>query len=278
MLERRGIRRIPALSPIAHGVWRAVFGDRAAGDSFIIHVHGVALEVPASSLPNYLDQEYEPVTTQILLNAVTRGAVVVDVGAHIGYYACLAARAAGPTGRVHAIEPAATNVAVLRRNAARNGFANLTIHDVAASSTSGSRRFLLTDASDSHGFYDHPLAHITGTTTVETRSVDALVPGPVHVIKIDVEGAELDVLAGMTDLLTTSSGAITIVEWNPECLAAADIASDDLPAMMRSVGIARIAVLDDHRRLIRPLREVQTEIRAGGLPEGWYVNLCGTVQ
>lgn len=278
MLEQSGVRRLPGISSIDHLARRALLGASARDDRFIVRTHGVALEIPSSHIPNYVDREYEPVTTEIFLGALERGALVVDVGAHIGYYACLAARAVGPTGTIHAIEPAPDNVQVLRRNAARNRLAQLTVHPVAAAATTGSRRFLLTDASDSHGFYDHPLAQFASAITVEALPVDDLVEGRARVIKIDVEGAELEVLAGMDRLLTTSPGAIVIVEWNPECLAAAETSPDDLPAMMEQLGVVHIRVIDDRRRVIRPLRDVRAEVRAGGLPRGWYVNLCGTAQ
>jgi FkbM family methyltransferase len=259
-------------------MWKRLLGDGAHDDRVIVRIRRVTLEIPTSRIPNYVERDYEPITTEVFLNAIDRGAVVVDVGAHIGYYTCLAARAAGPTGSVHAIEPAPENVEVLRRNVQWNQFRNVAIHHLAAAAATESRRFQLTDASDSHGFYDHPLAHYTAAITVETRPVDDLVGNAARVIKIDVEGAELEVLNGMRRLLGMSPGATVIVEWNPQCLEAADRAPDDLPAMMDTLGVAGIAVIDDRRQLIRPLREVQAEMRRSGVPHGWYVNLCGVVR
>src|SRR5205814_1290703 len=136
-----------------------------------------------------LHHEYEPVTTRALISRLRPGARVVDVGAHIGYYTCLTARAVGAGGVVHAIEPAPENVEVLRRNVELNALPQVTIHPVAASATAETRTFRLTHSSDSHGFYGHPLAHDVGSIDVPAVPLDDVVEPPVTAIKVDVEGA-----------------------------------------------------------------------------------------
>ena len=126
------------------------------------------------------------------------GDVVWDVGAHHGYVTLCAARQVGPAGSVHAFEPSARNRRLLSRHVAWNGFANVVIHPFALSSYNGDATFGGTDTSK--------MLHLGGgSERVEVRTADSLVasgaiPAPTFV-KIDVEGAEADLLQGAGDLL-----------------------------------------------------------------------------
>src|SRR4029077_7343525 len=56
-----------------------------------------------------------------ILSALKPGGIVLDVGAHIGGFSLIAARAVGPSGKVFAFEPVASNVELLEENRALNG-------------------------------------------------------------------------------------------------------------------------------------------------------------
>ena len=276
-IERTGIKEVPLVRDAGRAVRRRFFPGERESDHVDISTHGVTLSLPGRYYRHYVEREYEPLTTRVFLDAIAPGAVVVDVGAHIGYYACLAGRVAGPHGTVHAIEPAAENVSVLRANVARNGLGNVIIHEVAAAATTGERAFTLTDASDSHGFYDHPLAHTVEKVRVPTRAVDELVPGRADVIKIDAEGAELEVLEGIRGLLARSAGALLIVEWNPRCLIAAGRSPGELPQALRALGLTGLCAVDDYRGSgVQPLAELEAGHAIDELPSNWYVNVSGT--
>jgi FkbM family methyltransferase len=127
------------------------------------------------------------------------GVVVADIGAHIGFLTFLMARLVGDTGRVYAFEPAPENVAYLTRNVASNGATNVVVVPVAAGANNGnapSRR------RQRYGLPlpGNPFSRTRGTVEVEQVSVDDVVPF-VDVAKIDVEGAEIEVLRGMGRLL-----------------------------------------------------------------------------
>jgi FkbM family methyltransferase len=137
---------------------------------------------------------------------VRPGDVVYDLGANVGFYTLLAARLAGPTARVVAFEPVPRNLGYLRRHIALNQCENVTVVAAAVSDRSGTARFrdgpahtVGTLARDGGGYdgggYDG------GGYDVEVVALDAY-PGPApRVIKIDVEGAEADVLRGASRLL-----------------------------------------------------------------------------
>ena len=153
---------------------------------------------------NFFLGTYEPEQTAAFQQAVRPGSVVYDVGAHYGYYSLLASRLAGPNGRVIAIEPSPRNLAVLRRHLALNHASNVTVVEMAVSDREGEARF---DNRAGSG-----VGHLSpeGSLTVPVTTLEALAGrfSPPDVIKIDVEGAEEAVLAGVRGLLERMQPAI----------------------------------------------------------------------
>jgi FkbM family methyltransferase len=165
------------------------------------------------------------------------GAVVVDVGANIGWNAIRAARLVGPTGRVIAVEPTPDTLDVLRRNVAASGLGNLVVEPVAAGRAPGTAEFYLRGGvSAVNSLYpESRYSRVTGVLKVPVVPLDDLVEGPVALVKIDVEGAELDVLEGMPRLLD-SAGTVLIVEWDPLLQRMAGRPPDALPRWLEARG------------------------------------------
>lgn len=177
---------------------------------------------------------------QRMLDRLLRpGAIAVDVGANIGYNTLYAARRVGRSGRVYALEPAQDNLAVLYANLFANRFANVIVLPYAA----GSRRevkpfFLRGEVSAVNSlFHDNFYAAVTGTTEVLIAPLDDLIPETPDLVKIDVEGAELDVLQGMARMLASPSLRL-IVEWHPTLQQGAGHAPDALPRFLWDQGFA----------------------------------------
>jgi FkbM family methyltransferase len=210
-------------------------------------VDGVRLHIPGSRAIR-ASVLLGNVRLRSVLDAVLRpGATVVDVGANIGATAVWAARRVGPQGRVVAVEPTADNVAVLRENVELNGFRNVTIVAGAAGRRRESREFYVRgDVSAVNSLFpDSIYASVTQVVRVDVQPLDDLVLGPADLVKIDVEGAELDVLAGMTTLLQVPSIRL-LVEWHPVLQQAAGYAPDALPRALIDAGFALETV--DHLR------------------------------
>jgi FkbM family methyltransferase len=169
--------------------------------------------------------------------ALQPGATLVDVGANIGYNALYAAALVGPAGRVIAVEPAADNVAILQRNVEASGLRNVAVAHVAAGGAAGTRDFFLRgDVSAVNSFFAASCyAAVTGVVQVPVTPLDDLVAGDADVVKIDVEGAELEVLAGMPRLLRNTRLQL-IVEWHPALQEAAGCAADALPRWLLDQG------------------------------------------
>jgi FkbM family methyltransferase len=128
--------------------------------------------------------------------------VLYDVGANVGFFALAGARLVGPAGAVYAFEPVPDNAAAVRAGAALNELRNVEVIEKAAGRAAGRDRLLLVeDLSWSHleSRGAHPRA--TDSVDIEIVAIDDLVAAgqirPPHLVKIDVEGSEIDVLAGM---------------------------------------------------------------------------------
>ena len=167
---------------------------------------------------NYYAGYSEPETSNFLLRFLREGMTFWDVGAHIGEYSLLAARQIGATGVVQAFEPHPVTGDLLLRSAQQNGISNVNLHRTAVSERSGTRNFTTeTEASISHLDDDGVLAVAT-TTLDQFLKVEMRTP---HLIKVDVEGAELAVLEGSAGLLSHSESTAPtwIIEYAPEnCL------------------------------------------------------------
>lgn len=184
---------------------------------------------------------------RMLENLVQPGAIVVDVGANIGYNTLYAAHCAGPRGRVYAIEPAQDNLAILYTNLFANHLSNVIVLPYAASSVSATRQFYMRgDTSAVNSLYkDNFYAPITNMVEVLTAPLDDLISDTPDLVKIDVEGGELDVLHGMSRMLQAANLHL-IIEWHPTLQQAAGHAPDALPAYLLAHGFKLQAVNHTH--------------------------------
>jgi FkbM family methyltransferase len=152
----------------------------------------------------------DPPLLRAVEEVVNPGSVVWDIGANLGLFSFASAAAAGPTGRVLAIEPDAWLVALLRRSAAGNrGLSPVDVVPVAIGDRVGVGRFHIArrNRSTSHldGFGTIEAGGVRRTELVPMVTLDWLLdhfPRP-DVLKIDIEQAEVLALAGATSVLAT---------------------------------------------------------------------------
>jgi FkbM family methyltransferase len=132
---------------------------------------------------------------------VKPGMVAFDIGAHVGYYTLLSSALVGNSGSVVAFEPLPENIEYLKRHVALNQLENVQIIEAAVTDRDRKMTFNIAP-SRSMGYLSEG-----GNLEVEAISLDQFltrddVPTP-QVLKIDVEGAELSVLQGAQNLITT---------------------------------------------------------------------------
>jgi len=171
---------------------------------------------------------------------VTPGATVLDVGANVGAYTLLLATWVGDKGHVHAFEPATASRAGLARHVAINGLADrVTIRCEAVSNAAGTRRFI---ESGTDG--GNRIARPSDLDTIEVPAVSIdeycsrcrLSP---DVIKIDVEGAELDALRGARQTIVRCGASLAVfVELHPSAWPAAGLSRADIETELHAQRLA----------------------------------------
>jgi FkbM family methyltransferase len=148
------------------------------------------------------------------------GDCYVDVGANVGRLVIPAAKIVGSNGKVFAFEPVKKNLAMMRRNLSRNALtAEIHIEPVAVAEKAGSTTVYLNVRDGWHTIIkgvNSSGGSYLGTTQIPTISLDAYMAEKnirrIEMLKIDVEGAELQVLQGAETLLRAQAIDTLIVE------------------------------------------------------------------
>lgn len=165
--------------------------------------------------------EWEPELTRFVSSRLADGDVFVDIGANIGYYSLLAARSVGDDGGVVAVEASPAMFAELRRNVELNDLdARIRLVNKAAAAKSGTLTVFAGPRHNAGMSTTLASRGLTVETTVPAMPLDELLTfgeiTSMRLIKIDVEGAEPDVLAGMGNLIgALRPDAEIVVELSP---------------------------------------------------------------
>jgi FkbM family methyltransferase len=158
---------------------------------------------------------HEPLASTLLEQTLRPGMTVVDIGSNIGYYALMESRLVGSSGKVVAIEPVPQNAAQLRDNVRSNGCDNIEIHQLAIGRQSGTQPVYLSGKSNHHSLLPTPSVP---TVMVEVATLDDLVSASrlssVQLIRMDLEGYEVEILDGMRQTLQ-QYGPRLLVELHP---------------------------------------------------------------
>ncbi|MCA1656653.1 MAG: FkbM family methyltransferase [Actinobacteria bacterium] len=176
---------------------------------------------------------FEGAELDLLRRYLRPGDVALDVGANIGHFTATIGRAVGAEGFVHAFEPLASNRERLRRTLELNGLQSR-VEVVAAAVTAQAGEVSIVDYGEGFGSWatTKPAEHdLRGDVPHDATTI--AVPGVtlddycrehaiehVAVLKIDVEGAEFDVIDGATALLAAGADML-VVECSDSTLTAA---------------------------------------------------------
>ena len=163
---------------------------------------------------------YEQEKQNAFIRFIRSASVVYDIGANVGFYTLLAAHLVGKSGRVIAFEPLPRNLEYLREHITLNRLSNVEVVEAAVSTESGTAMF------DDQANPSMGKLSSCGTVAVRTVTIDDLVgsgaiPSP-DLVKIDVEGAEYNVLRGASRTLEKKRPVIFIAthgeELRTQCL------------------------------------------------------------
>ncbi|MEX2217481.1 MAG: FkbM family methyltransferase [Phycisphaerales bacterium] len=149
----------------------------------------------------------EPAIQRAVAEHVRPGGVFFDVGANVGFFSLIAARAAGPAGRIIAFEPVPANADAIRRNARINRFDSISVVQAAVASAPGEMDLVLSEHPGGAALALAPPPDASGRIRARVVSIDDLVgrgqAPPPTLIKVDVEGVEVEALRGMAETART---------------------------------------------------------------------------
>jgi FkbM family methyltransferase len=206
---------------------------------------------------------HEEGVTLRMLDALEGARCFADVGTNLGWYTCLASRAL-PEGTIHGFEMDELNFDLVRRNVEINAFPNTTIHHAAVTDAPGRVSYRRTSRGPSAGF--RMAAGAEGAQAGELVSVQAITlddffrdaPTPPDVVKIDVEGAEMNVLGGMTELIERAAPTL-FVEVHPQEIRNFGSSCEDVVGFLLDRGYEVFDIEDKGSRPGAPVRETRIE-------------------
>ena len=183
---------------------------------------------------------FERAETRLVKAWLRPGMTVVDVGANVGYYTLLAASCVGTAGRVFAVEPSPYAHNLLCEVVARNALAQVVTLQAALGSAAG-EGVLYSPPAGNHSPSMVPSDRQRGTM-VPVRTLDACLLSwgvdQVDLLKIDVEGFELQVLAGALDSLRAGRICALLCELNDWWLRRAGGSAEELYRFLESSGFS----------------------------------------
>ncbi len=161
----------------------------------------------------------EPFATEFFRKWIKEGDVIVDIGANIGYYVLQEARLVGNSGRVYAIEPVAENVELLQKNIELNNYSNVETFELAIGPENKVLPIYLTPLRNWNSMLKIKESEslIKKKTFVKTVTLDKFLenkPLP-NIVRMDVEGYEVEIIKGMKALLSSGKPLKLFIEIHP---------------------------------------------------------------
>lgn len=220
-----------------------IFGSKMSGDTQdILQQYLYYFGVWESNLTHFITRRLAP------------GDTFIDVGANIGYFSLLASKIVGETGRVVAIEASPRIFSALRSNIACNQARNIRVVNMAVSHCNGFLRLYMGTEFNSGLTTTREERGLEFECEIEARPLDAILSSreleTARFIKIDVEGAEWDVVAGMGRLLRSGRSDLEVmVEVSPELLASQGKCPEDLLRIFSEAGFSAYTLENDYSPL-----------------------------
>jgi FkbM family methyltransferase len=217
---------------------------------------------------------YERSETRFFLRVCRPGLTFLDIGANVGYYTALALSRMQNSGKIVALEPDPENFKYLQATVSANDGRIAVCLQIAASDHAG--RMTLHTSSDNRGdnrLYANELCR--GTCEVEVEPVDSILKAieieAVDLIKMDVQGYEAHVLAGMKDIVRNSTKMVLLSEFWPDGLRRAGSDPGQYLLDLQALGL-NIFELTDKAEIV-PVTNPDELI--GRFPGRRYTNVVG---
>lgn len=161
-------------------------------------------------------KEWEEYETKMFIKSLKKGQVLLDIGAHIGYYTLLGSKFIGKKGKVYAFEPDPKNFQILQKNVKENNCSNVILINKAVCDRSGKiKLYLNKENTGDHRTYNSKDGR--KSIDIDSISLDEYFSAnqKVDVIKIDIQGGEFKALKGASQLLKRNNHIKIFTEFWP---------------------------------------------------------------
>lgn len=216
---REQVKVLPVVGPYLHDLY--LRGFKNEGEKLRVKDGPLSGRVWVRFMHTHNDEyvagSYEKPIQEALAKHLRPGMVFYDVGANGGFFTLLGAELVGPSGAVVAFEPHPQTARCCREQIAANSFKNATVVMAAVSDKIGVHQFSDYGASVMASLTDDIDSK---TITVATTTLDHELsrhPAP-DVLKIDIEGSEIDALRGAAALISKKK-PVLLVEVHSQELA-----------------------------------------------------------
>ncbi|MFM7795907.1 MAG: FkbM family methyltransferase [Candidatus Nitrosotenuis sp.] len=181
---------------------------------------------------------WEPVQTEYIKNNVKKGDIVIDLGAHIGYFTLIFAELVGVQGRVFAFEPNPQNYSLLMKNVSVNNFTNVTTVQKAVSDETKTIQLFLSENNTG----DNRIFNLNDnmkSIEIESIRLDDFFKNydyNVGFIKMDIQGSEANALVGMKTVLEKNRHLKIISEFWPYGINGSGNSPEEFLNMLTDLG------------------------------------------
>jgi FkbM family methyltransferase len=183
--------------------------DRRVSGKTEVELHGFELIIDSSEgIGEQIIRGHEEEVISNFISKIDEGDIVLDIGAHFGLFSMTAGQKTGNTGKVYSFEPHPNNYDVLTTNIDRNELHNIKSFQSAIGETPGSTTLVTNENFSGRSFIKEVGSERDRTftdkvieeITVDIDSIDHFINEnsieQIDIVKVDVEGAELEVLLG----------------------------------------------------------------------------------
>ena len=214
-------------------------------NGFKMYIH---LDDKGISKDLYLFKSRERFAFEFLKKFLQDDEIVLDIGANIGYYVLLEHERA-PKGRIFACEPSKFNRDLLAMNLQLNGVNNAEVFPYALGErTQEKREFYIYERTNWASFNKHLRAPVKDIVYVDTMTLDdfqvkhmeGLMP---TVLRMDVEGAELEIIKGAERTLRAAKRVKVFMEIHPHLLGRKKV--DELLDLLHGHGFEIRAIVNE---------------------------------
>ncbi len=256
LFARTPIERLPLTTKI----YSKVFKFGSASGEVTTNFRGVQLTVPTNDItivPGLVGGFYEKIELDVFERLAAISKIVVDVGANIGLYCCIAADRAPAFSKIVAFEPVPENLRYLRRNLEENDrAARVVVEEQAVGQASGKIQIYLAEGSiGTHSPSAKNARNSTTSITVPAVSLDDYVQQklrdrPIDLLKVDVEGYDGAVLRGARRTLHEDKPTLCI-EFAPYHLVNCGFRPDEFLDIIFGI-YDNVLLVDEPRATFKP--------------------------